>query len=87
MSNSCPFSTSKLWITTVADSIKSKNKIFKKNCKEKTHNKREQSLVSINSLITGETITNAKHPVNHFNSFFTSVAANLNEKIVKAKQP
>ena len=73
--------------TAIANTIKNKTKIYKKNCKEKTHNKREQSLVSINSLITGETITNAKHPVNHFNSFFTSVAANLNEKIVKAKQP
>ena len=41
----------------------------------------------INSLLIGETITtNAKLIANHFNTFFTSVAANLNEKIVKAKE-
>ena len=41
----------------------------------------------INSLLIGETITtNAKLIANHFNTFFTSVAAKLNEKIVKAKK-
>ena len=30
---------------------------------------------------------NAKLIANHFNTFFTSVAAKLNEKIVKAKKP
>ena len=35
-----------------------------------------------------ETIAaNAKLIANHFNTFFTSVAAKLNEKIVKAKKP
>ena len=44
--------------------------------------------VPINSLLIGETITtNAKFIANHFNTFFTSVAAKLNEKIVKAKKP
>ena len=44
--------------------------------------------VSINSLLIGETITpNAKLIDNHFNTFFTSVAAKLNEKIVTAKKP
>ena len=39
----------------------------------------------VNSLLIGETITtNAKLTANHFNMFFTSVAAKLNEKIVKA---
>ena len=33
------------------------------------------------------TSTNAKLIGNHFNTFFTSVAAKLNEKIVKAKKP
>ena len=42
----------------------------------------------INSLQIGETITtNVKLIPNHFNTFFTSVAAKLNEKIVKAKKP
>ena len=42
----------------------------------------------INCLLIGETITtNAKLIANHFNTFFTSVAAKLNEKIVKAKKP
>ena len=42
----------------------------------------------INSLLIGETITaNAKLVANYFNTFFTSVAAKLNEKIVKAKKP
>ena len=41
----------------------------------------------INSLLIGETVTtNAKLMANHFNTFFTSVAAKLNEKIVKAKK-
>ena len=41
----------------------------------------------INSLLIGETITtNAKLIANHFNTFFTSVAAKLNEKIVKTKK-
>ena len=41
----------------------------------------------INSLLIGETIiTNAKLIANHFNTFSTSVAAELNEKIVKAKR-
>ena len=44
--------------------------------------------VPINSLIIDETITtNAKLIANYFNTFFTSVAAKLNEKIVKAKKP
>ena len=44
--------------------------------------------VSINSLLIGEIITtNAKLIANHFHiQFFTSVAAKLNEKIVKAKK-
>ena len=42
--------------------------------------------VPINSLLIGETITtNTILIANHFNTFFTSVAAKLNEKIVKAK--
>ena len=41
----------------------------------------------INNLLIGEAITtNAKLIANHFNTFFTSVAAKLNEKIVKAKK-
>ena len=41
----------------------------------------------INNLLIGETITtNAKLIANHFNTFFTSVAAKLNEKILKAKK-
>ena len=44
--------------------------------------------VPINSLLIGETITaNAKLIANHFNTFFASVAAKLNEKIVKGKKP
>ena len=44
--------------------------------------------VPINSLLIGETITtNTKLIANHFNTFFISVAAKLNEKIVKAKKP
>ena len=43
--------------------------------------------VPINSLLIGETITtNGKLIANHFNTFFTSVAAKLNEKIMKAKK-
>ena len=41
----------------------------------------------INSLLIRETVTtNAKLIANHFDTFFTSVAAKLNEKIVKAKK-
>ena len=44
--------------------------------------------MSISNLLIGETITtNAKLIANHFNTFFTNVAAKLNEKIVKAKKP
>ena len=44
--------------------------------------------VPINSLLIGETITpNTKLIANHFNTFFASVAAKLNEKIVKGKKP
>ena len=43
--------------------------------------------VAINSLLIGKTITaNDKLMANHFNTFFTSIAAKLNEKIVKAKK-
>ena len=43
--------------------------------------------VQINSLLIGETITtNAKLIATHFNTFSTSVAAKLNEKIVKTKK-
>ena len=141
---SCSSFTSKSWITTViVNSVKSKNKIYKKFCKEKNPQQREiygkqfktyrnhlttllritkdeyykthfqenkkdflkkllkkwktikeiinvktKNDVPINSLLIGETITtNAKLIANHFNTFFTSVAAKLNEKIVKAKKP
>ena len=41
----------------------------------------------MNNLLIGETIaTNAKLTANHFNTSFTSVAAKLNEKTVKAKK-
>ena len=44
--------------------------------------------MSINSLLIGETITtNAILIANHLNTFFTSVAVKLNEKIGKAKKP
>ena len=44
--------------------------------------------VPINSLLIGETITtNTKLIANHFNTFFTCVAAKLTKKIVKAKKP
>lgn len=44
--------------------------------------------MSINSLLIGEPITtNVKLIPDHFNTFFTSIAAKLNEKIVKAKKP
>ena len=44
--------------------------------------------VPVDSLLIGETVTtNAKLIANHFNTFFTSVAAKLNEKIVKPKKP
>ena len=51
-------------------------------------NVKKSNDVPINSLLIGETITtNAKLIANYFNTFFTSVAAKLNEKIVKAKKP
>ena len=139
MSKSCSSFTSKPWITTaIAYSIKSKNKIYKKFCKEKnpqqkeiygkqfktyrnylmtllritkdeyykTHfkenkknsktiwetikeiiNIKNSNDVPINSLLIGETITTKTTLIaNHFNTFFTSVAAKLNEKIVKANK-
>ena len=43
--------------------------------------------VPINSLLIDETIaTNTKLITNHFNTFLTSVAAKLNEKIMKTKK-
>ena len=58
-------------------------KIIKEIINVKTKND-----VTINSLIIGEAITtNAKLIGNHINTFFTSVATKLNEKIVKAKKP
>ena len=131
--------TSKPWITTaIANSIKSKNKTYKKFCKERSSQQREiygkqfktyrnhlttllritkdeyykphfqenkkdlktvwktvqetinvktKNDVPIHSLLTGKTITtNAKLIANHLNTFFTSAAAKLNEKIVKAKK-
>ena len=63
--------------------MKTKWKTIKEIINVKTKND-----VPINSLLIGETITtNAKLIANHFNTFFTSVAAKLNEKIVKAKKP
>ena len=57
-------------------------KIIKEIINVKTNND-----VTINSLIIGEAITtNAKLIGNHINTFFTSVATKLNEKIVKAKK-
>ena len=51
-------------------------------------NVKSKNDVPINSLLIGETTTtNAKLTANYFNTFFTSVAAKLNEKIVKAKKP
>ena len=50
-------------------------------------NVKSKSDVSINSLLISGTITtNAKLIANYFNTFFTSAAAKLNEKIVKAKK-
>ena len=50
-------------------------------------NVKSKNDVPINSLLIGETTTtNAKLTANYFNTFFTSVAAKLNEKIVKAKK-
>ena len=44
--------------------------------------------VPINSLLIDNTITaNAKPIANHFNTFFTSVAAKLNGTIAKVKKP
>ena len=50
-------------------------------------NVKTKNNVLINSLLIGETITtNGKLIANHLNNFFTTVAAKLNEKIVKAKK-
>ena len=48
-------------------------------------NAKTKNDLPINSLLIGE--TNAKPIANHFNTFFTSVTARLNEKFVKAKKP
>ena len=41
----------------------------------------------INCLVIGEILTaNAKRITSHFNTFLTSVAAKLNDKIVKTKK-
>ena len=67
--------------------IKQKLKIVWKTVKE-IINVKNNNDVPINSLLIGETITtNTKLIANHFNTFFISVAAKLNEKIVKAKKP
>ena len=67
--------------------IKQKLKIVWKTVKE-IINVKNNNDVPINSLLIGETITtNTILIANHFNTFFTSVAAKLNEKIVKAKKP
>ena len=51
-------------------------------------NVKNSNVVPINSLLTGETITaSAKLIANHFNTFFTSASAKINEKIVKTKKP
>ena len=66
--------------------IKQKLKIVWKTVKE-IINVKNNNDVPINSLLIGETITtNTILIANHFNTFFTSVAAKLNEKIVKAKK-
>ena len=55
---------------------------------QKIVNVKRNSDMSINSLLIGEPITtNVKLIPDHFNTFFTSIAAKLNEKIVKAKKP
>ena len=57
-----------------------------KTIKEITNVKNSND-VPINNLLIVETITtNVKLIANHFNTFFTSVAVKLNEKIVKAKR-
>ena len=54
----------------------------------KVINVKNNNDVPINNLLIGErTTANAKLIANHQNNFFTSVAAKLNEKIVKAKNP
>ena len=54
---------------------------------QETINVKTKNDVPIHSLLTGKTITtNAKLIANHLNTFFTSAAAKLNEKIVKAKK-
>ena len=65
---------------------KKKLKTIRKTIKEIVNVKHSND-VQINSILIAETITaNAKLIANHFNTFFTSVAAKLNEKIVKAKK-
>lgn len=55
---------------------------------QKIVNVKRNSDMSINSLLIGEPITtNVKLIPDHFNTFFTSIAAKLNENIVKAKKP
>ena len=55
---------------------------------QKIVNVKRNSDMSINSLLIGEPITtNVKLIPDHFNTFFTSIAAKLNEKIAKAKKP
>ena len=67
--------------------IKKNWKSISKTIKEIINVKNSKD-VPVDSLLIGETITtNAKLIANHFNTFFTSVAAKLNEKIVKPKKP
>ena len=67
--------------------IKQKLKIVWKTVKE-IINVKNNNDVPINSLLIGETITtNTILIANHFNTFFTSVAAKLNKNIMKAKKP
>ena len=70
------FKENKKYLTTKWKTIKEVINVKTKNDKP------------INSLLIGETITaNTKLIANHFNTFFTSVTAKLNKKIVKAKKP
>ena len=116
MSKSRTSFTSKPWITTsVANSTKSKNKIYKKFCKEKNPQQREiygkQFKTYRNHLTTLLRITKDEYYKTHFkenkkdlrtvcktvkeiinvktknDAPINSVAAKLNEKIVKAKKP
>ena len=76
----------KLILRKIISKKKNKLKTVWKTIKE-IINVKDNSYVPINSLLIGEAITtNAKLIANHFNSFFTSVAAKLNEKIVKVKK-